>query len=76
MEIRELIISGLIKVSFRFERFFPQFIKLFLNRKLEEYREKGVLTDYKVKTKRRGKYHYSLEVDLYVNVKKGGETRE
>lgn len=76
MEIRELIISSFIKVSFRFERFFPQFIKLFLNRRLGEYKDKGVLTEYKVKTKRRGKYHYSFEVDLFVNLKKGGEMHE
>lgn len=69
MGIRERIISGLIKVSFRLEGFFPQFIKFYLNRKLREYEKKEVLTDYNIKAKRRGKYHYSFEVDLFLNIK-------
>ena len=70
MGLRERIASGFIRFSFKFERFSPQFIKFFLNRKFEEYKQKGVLTDYKVKSKRRGKYHYSFEVDLFLNRKR------
>lgn len=72
----ERVLSGFIKFSFRLEMFFPQLIKFFLNRKLKEYKENGALTDYNVKTKRKGKYHYIFEVDLFPNIKKGGDTHE
>ena len=74
MGIIESSVSVLVKLAFRFEMLFPQFIKFLLNRKLKEYKEKGEITDYKVKAKRKGKYHYSFEVDLFLKNKKGGET--
>jgi hypothetical protein len=52
---------------------YPRAIKFLLNRKLEEYKTKGTLTDYKVKTKRMGKFHYFLEMDLFLDTEKGGE---
>ena len=74
MGIIENSVSVFVKLAFRFEIFFPQVFKFFLNRKLKEYKKKGVITDYKVKAKRKGKYHYFLEVDLLPKVQKGGET--
>jgi len=52
--------------SFRFERFFPHFIRFFLNRKLNEIKKASVLTDYEGTAKRKGKYHYLFEVDLFL----------
>lgn len=69
----ESSISVAMKIALRFEIFYPQAIRLFLNRKLKEYKGKGKLTDYKVKTKRIGKYHYFLEIDLFINKINGGE---
>lgn len=63
----------LVKIAYRFEIFYPQAIKYFLNQKLKEYKTKGTLTDYKVKTKRMGKFHYFLELDLFLDIKSGGE---
>ena len=74
MGIVEDIATVLIKFSFRFEMFYPQFFKFFLNRKLMEHKEKGAITGYTVKAKGKGKYHYSFEVDLFLKNKKGGET--
>ena len=71
--IIERIRSGLVRFSFRLEWFFPQFIKLFLNRKLKEYKEKGAITDYKVGAKRKGKHHYSFEINLFLEIGEGGE---
>ena len=73
MGLRDWTASNLIKFSFKFERFFPQFIKFYLNRKLNEYKQRDILTDYYVKAKRKGKYHYTFEVDLILGNKKGGE---
>lgn len=72
MGILESTLQVAIKIGFRFEIFYPQAIKLFLNRRLKEYKNKGTFTDYKVKTKRIGKYHYLLEMDLFLNNIKGG----
>ena len=58
------VASGLIKLAFSLERFSPQFVKFFLNRKLKEYKKKDAITSYKVKAGRKGKYHYLFEVDL------------
>ena len=74
MGVFESGVSVLVKLAFRFEIFFPQVFKLFLNRKLKEYKEKGVIADYKVKTKRKGKYHYHFDVDLLLEAEKGGES--
>jgi hypothetical protein len=72
----ESILPRLIKLSFKFEIFFPRLIKLFINQKLKEYKEMGKLTDYKFKAKRKGKYHYFFELDLLLNIGKGGEVHE
>ena len=72
----ESMLPSLIKLSFKFEIFFPRFIKIFINRKLKEYKETGALTDYKVRAKRRGRFHYFFELDLYLNIGKGGEVYE
>ncbi|MCW4020663.1 MAG: hypothetical protein NWF14_05495 [Candidatus Bathyarchaeota archaeon] len=69
----ETILSGLVRFSFVFERFFPWFMKSFLSRVLEEYKEKGVLADYRVKAERKGKYRYSFELEIVLNIGEGGE---
>jgi len=76
MKIGEHIASLLIKSSFRLERFFPQFVRFFLNRKLKEYKKKGVISDYKVKAKRKGKYHYLFEVDLFLKLEREVRSHE
>ena len=73
MGLVESTLQVAIKIAFRFEIFYPQAIRLFLSRRLKEYKNKGTVTDYKVKTKRIGKYHYLLEMDLFLNNIKGGE---
>lgn len=74
--MKENMLRGLIKLSLKFEVLFPRFIKFFINRKLKEYKETGALTDYKVKAKRRGRFHYFFELDLFLNIGKGGEVYE
>jgi len=66
-------ISVFTRLAFRFEFFFSQFIGFYIKRKLKEYKEKELIDDYKVKSRRRGKYHYSFDVDLFLKIEKGGE---
>jgi hypothetical protein len=65
--------SVFAKIAFRFEFLFPQFIGFYVGRKLKEYEEKGLLDSYKVKSKRRGKYHYLFDLDMFLKIEKGGE---
>ena len=61
------------KIAFRFEFFFPQFIGYFIGQKMKDYKQKGWIEDYKVKSKRKGKYHYLFDVDMFLKIEKGGE---
>ena len=65
----QTILSGLINFSFRFERYFPQIIRLFLYRQLVEYREKGFIHHYDVDADWKDKYHYSFQIDLFLGGK-------
>jgi len=76
MGFRVRITSNLVKFSFRLERLFPQFIKFFINRKLKEYKNRGLISAYKVKAKRRGKYRYSFNINLLLVINNGGEKSE
>jgi hypothetical protein len=62
--------SGLVKASFRFERLFPRLVKLYLGRQLKKYKKKGTISDYALKARRIGKYHYYFQVDLFVGTRK------
>jgi hypothetical protein len=73
MGIFDIVISVFSKIAFRFEFFFPQFIGYFISQKLKDYKQKGWIEDYKVKSKRKGKYHYLFDVDLFLKIEKGGE---
>ena len=73
MKIADRAKSGLIRASFNFERFFPRLIKFYVGRQLKEYKNRGTLSDYKLKAKRLTKYHYIFELDLFLDSEKGGE---
>ena len=73
MRIFDSVVAVFTKIAFRFEFFFPQFIGFFIGRKLKEYKEKGLIEDYRVKSNRRGKHHYFFDLDLFLRIEKGGE---
>ena len=62
-----LIESGirvLLRVVFVFEPLAPTAITILMNQQLHRFREAGTIGDYKTKTKRLGKFHYRIQVDL------------
>ena len=73
MRIFESIVAVFSKIAFRFEFFFPQFIGYYLGQKLKDYKQKGWIEDYKLKSKRKAKYHYLFDVDLFLKIDEGGE---
>jgi hypothetical protein len=68
--ISESIIDSAVRVLFRvaftFEPLAPTAITVLMNQQLHKYKNTGAIGDYKTKTKRLGKFHYRIEVDLDV----------
>jgi hypothetical protein len=54
------------KIAMEFEPLAPTAITLIVNRQMHRYKERGIVTNYKTHTKRLGKYHYKIEMDLDV----------
>ena len=47
-----------------FEPLLPKYITRNLRRRLKNLKERGVILDYKAKTRRLGKLHYKIAVDI------------
>ena len=54
----------LLRVVFVFEPLAPTAITVVVNQQLHRFKESGAIGNYKTKTKRLGKFHYRIEVDL------------
>lgn len=54
----------LLRVVFVFEPLAPTAITLLMNQQLNRYKKIGAIGSYKTKTKRFGKYHYQIVLDL------------
>ena len=61
------VIRVLLRVTFVFEPLAPTAITIALNRQLHRYKEAGIIGNYKTKTKRLGKFHYRVVIDLRFN---------
>ncbi|MBT0160025.1 hypothetical protein G4O51_08575 [Candidatus Bathyarchaeota archaeon A05DMB-2] len=67
--VREKLTGLLVRAAFLFEPLAPTAISYYLGRKLNELKQKGLISDYKTRTCRLGKFHYRIDVDLDVNSK-------
>jgi hypothetical protein len=56
--------SVLLRVAFVFEPLAPTAITVLVNQQLHRFKETGRIGNYKTKTKRLGKFHYRIEIDL------------
>jgi hypothetical protein len=54
----------LMKVAFVFEPLAPTAITALMNQQLHRYKETGAIGEYKTHTKRLGKYHYRIVINL------------
>ena len=57
-------IRVLLRVALRFEPLAPTAITVLMNQQLHRFKEAGSIGDYKTHTKRLGKFHYRVEIDL------------
>jgi hypothetical protein len=62
--IIESAVRVLLRVAFVFEPLAPTAITVLMNQQLHQYKEAGAIGDYKTHTKRLGKCHYRIEIDL------------
>lgn len=58
------VIRVLLRVAFVFEPLAPTAITLLMNQQLHRFKETCAIGNYKTHTKRLGKYHYRIEIDL------------
>jgi hypothetical protein len=54
----------LMRVAFVFEPLAPTAITVLMNQQLHRFKEAGAIGNYKTRTKRLGKYHYRIVMDL------------
>jgi hypothetical protein len=73
-------VNGIASVRDRFMSFFLRYasffeplalfgISYYLNQKLKQYKRQGRISTYKTHTKRLGKWHYKIEVDVDVTAR-------
>jgi len=60
----ESAVRVLLRVVFVFEPLAPTAITVLMNRQLHGFKERGAIGDYKTRTRRLGKYHYRIEINL------------
>ena len=57
----------MVRAAFFFEPLAPSAISYYLRRRLNEWKQEGLISEYKTRTRRLGKFHYKIEVDLDLN---------
>jgi hypothetical protein len=62
--LMESAVRVLLRVAFAFEPLAPTAITVLMNQQLHRYKEGGIVGNYKTHTKRLGKYHYRIEINL------------
>jgi hypothetical protein len=60
--ISQGLFSLLLRGAFFFEPLAPRAISFFLTRKLNEFKEQGLISDFETKIRRLGKFHYRIEM--------------
>jgi len=57
-------IRVLLRIVFVFEPLAPTAITILVNQQLHRYKESGAICEYKTRTKRLGRFHYRIQIDL------------
>ena len=62
--VSQKIFKTISKIAFAFEPLAPRAISYFLSRELNKLKKQGIFHRVQTKTKRLGKFHYVIEIDL------------
>ncbi len=65
-EVSERLFNVFLRFAFYLEPFAPPAISFYISRRLDVFRQQGFIYGYRANTKRLGKVHYKVEVDLDV----------
>jgi hypothetical protein len=60
----ERVFRRLIEFVLVFEPLAPRAISYYMRRRLGEWKRQGLISEYEARTRRLGKFHYKVEVDL------------
>jgi hypothetical protein len=60
----ERVFSRLINLILFFEPLAPKAFSYYMRRRLSEWKRQGLISGYKTRTRRLGKFHYKVEVNL------------
>ncbi|HYA78361.1 MAG TPA: hypothetical protein VEF91_06545 [Verrucomicrobiae bacterium] len=60
----ESAVRVLLRVAFVFEPLAPTAITVLMNQQLRRFKKAGAIENYKTKTRRLGKFHYRIQIDL------------
>ena len=60
----ERVFGRLIEFILVFEPLAPRAISYYMRRRLGEWKQQGLISGYETRTRRLGKFHYKVEVDL------------
>jgi hypothetical protein len=63
-KVTQRFFSLMLRAAFLFEPLAPRAISYFLTRKLNELKERGLISEFETKIRRLGKFHYRLEIDF------------
>ncbi|KXA98904.1 hypothetical protein AKJ39_00330 [candidate division MSBL1 archaeon SCGC-AAA259J03] len=63
----ERLTGAMMKLGFRvFEPVFPVLATYFLNRRMRKWEERDLIQTFKVKVGRTEKYHYTIDLDVFL----------
>ena len=62
--ISQTFFSIMVRFAFVFEPLAPRAISYYLTRTLKEWKKQGLISKFKTRTRRLGKFHYKIEIDL------------
>ncbi len=54
----------MVRAAFFFEPLAPTAISYYVGRKLNQWKNEGLISDYKTHTQRIGKFHYTVKLDM------------
>ena len=66
-EVQERLFNVFLRFAFYLEPFAPPAISYYISRRLDVLHQQGLIDGYRAHTRRLGKFHYKVEVDLDVN---------
>jgi hypothetical protein len=62
--VSQRLFSLFVKIAFIFEPLVPRVISYYVRRRLSKLKKQGVISKFQASTKRLGKFHYKIEIDL------------